>query len=211
MTLGNFASYVYRRTGTTSSDWGASGADLVIALNNSNEHALSLIRAHSDNFYPTAWTTSDLSTGTATPVFDALFHELVPLRVCFQYAADNDKKNRDELQLEIEAMEMELLRFYSTRLFRIGTVTIASPGVWTLDNHGLRTNDRVILSSTGALPTGLSTATWYYIVVVTEHTFQLAATRSGTPINTSGSQSGTQYVGRETQARMGTGYGESNK
>lgn len=71
------------------------------------------------------------------------------------------------------------------------TVTIASPGVFTSTAHGLLNGDAVVLSTTGALPTGLAAATTYYVVNKNTNTFELSATQSGTSINTSGSQSGT--------------------
>ncbi len=80
------------------------------------------------------------------------------------------------------------------------TVTIASPGVFTLNAHGLATGDCVSLSTTGALPTGLAVATNYYVVYVSANTFNLATTyanaiaTSPTRINTSGSQSGTHSL-----------------
>src|SRR5205809_527378 len=43
------------------------------------------------------------------------------------------------------------------------TVTIASPGVFTLNSHGLVAGDQVYLTTTGALPTGLSQNTIYYV------------------------------------------------
>lgn len=92
--------------------------------------------------------------------------------------------------------------WYATRKYEECTVTIASPGVFTKDNHGLQTNDRVKLFTTGALPTGLSSDTFYYVIYVTEHTFELAATRDGTAINTSGSQSGTHYYAKDGANRL---------
>lgn len=80
------------------------------------------------------------------------------------------------------------------------TVTIASPGVFTLNAHGLATGDCVSLSTTGALPTGLAVATNYYVVYVSANTFNLATTYANaiatvpTKINTSGSQSGTHSL-----------------
>ena len=71
------------------------------------------------------------------------------------------------------------------------TVTIASPAVVTLGSHGLRTGDRIRLSTTGALPTGLSTNTDYYVNRVDANSFNLSATPGGANINTSGSQSGS--------------------
>lgn len=71
------------------------------------------------------------------------------------------------------------------------TVTIASPGVVSWTAHGLSNGDVVKFTTTGALPTGLSTSTTYYVVNKTTDTFQLSATEGGSAINTSGSQSGT--------------------
>lgn len=70
------------------------------------------------------------------------------------------------------------------------TVTIASPGVVTWNAHGIPENGPVTLATTGALPSGLATATVYYAKSTTTNTFQLAATPGGAAINTSGGQSG---------------------
>ena len=72
------------------------------------------------------------------------------------------------------------------------TVTIASPGVFTLANHGLNIGDHLFFTTTGALPTGLSPNTIYYVITVPDaNTFTVTATPGGSAINTSGSQSGT--------------------
>jgi hypothetical protein len=70
------------------------------------------------------------------------------------------------------------------------TMTIASPCVVTWTAHGITEGGDVVLSTTGALPTGVP-AGRYYAINVNTNTFQLAATPGGTPINTSGTQSGT--------------------
>ena len=44
--------------------------------------------------------------------------------------------------------------------------------------HGLRTGDAVVLSSAGTLPTGLSTATAYYVIYVSASVIKLASTRA---------------------------------
>lgn len=75
------------------------------------------------------------------------------------------------------------------------TVTIASPAVFTLTAHGLTVGDPVILETTGALPTGLAPDVVYYVqTVVDANTFKLAATKGGSAINTTGSQSGTHSL-----------------
>lgn len=75
------------------------------------------------------------------------------------------------------------------------TVTIATPAVVSLTAHGLSTGDQVFLTTSSALPTGLTANTLYYAVRVDANSFNLATTRANayaaTKINTSGSQSGT--------------------
>lgn len=71
------------------------------------------------------------------------------------------------------------------------TITIASPGVITMTGHTLQNSDIVVLTTTGALPTGYTAGTSYYVVNAATNTFQLSATAGGAAINTSGSQSGT--------------------
>jgi hypothetical protein len=53
-------------------------------------------------------------------------------------------------------------------------------------------NTPVAFSTTGALPTGLSPGVVYYVTAPTTNSFKLAATPSGSAINTSGTQSGKQ-------------------
>ena len=75
------------------------------------------------------------------------------------------------------------------------SVTIASPGVFTsLGSAVLDNETAVTLTTTGALPTGLSVGTTYFIVNYSSGTFNLSATRNGTPIVTTGSQSGSHYI-----------------
>lgn len=77
--------------------------------------------------------------------------------------------------------------------YATATMTIASPGVVTWTNHGLSANDPVKFTTTGALPTGVTAGTTYYVLSasITTNTFQISATPGGAAINTSGSQSGT--------------------
>lgn len=80
------------------------------------------------------------------------------------------------------------------------TVTIASPAVVTKTSHGLVTGQKIRLTTTGALPTGLATGTDYYVVYLTANTFGLASSMvnalqtTATRINTSGTQSGTHSL-----------------
>jgi hypothetical protein len=94
----------------------------------------------------------------------------------------------------------------ATQVNGTATITIASPGIVTsasmsglLTGGSLPANTPIQFTTTGALPTGLSTGTIYYAVNVGVQgptTFEVAATPNGTPINTSGSQSGTHTAYR---------------
>lgn len=79
----------------------------------------------------------------------------------------------------------------SSQLVASTTITaVATPGVITVASAPA--NDlQVIFSTTGALPTGLTAGTAYYVVNRTSTTFQVSATLGGSAINTSGyAQSG---------------------
>jgi hypothetical protein len=78
----------------------------------------------------------------------------------------------------------------STKTF---TVTIATPAVLTL-SVALAQNTPVILSTTGALPTGLVVGVTYYVVGVSGLTCRLANVPDGAQIATSGTQSGVHSL-----------------
>lgn len=79
------------------------------------------------------------------------------------------------------------------------TITIAAPGVITWTAHGFTSACPVVFTNSGgALPTGITSGTTYWVVPssITTNTFQIATSLAnalaGTSITTSGSQSGTQ-------------------
>jgi hypothetical protein len=78
----------------------------------------------------------------------------------------------------------------------IVTVTIASPAVFTCTTNNFSVNDVVYFTTTGALPTGLSAGTRYYVIAtgLGGNDFRVSATLGGTVVDTSGSQSGTHSV-----------------
>lgn len=84
-------------------------------------------------------------------------------------------------------------RYYGTDTV---TVTIASPAVFTLAAHGFAAGDTVTFSTTGALPTGLTAGTVYYVIStgLTTDTFRVSTSSGGSAVNTSGTQSGTHTV-----------------
>lgn len=71
------------------------------------------------------------------------------------------------------------------------TVTIATPAVFTKTGHGFNGGERVRLSTTSALPSGLSTSVDYYVKYVDANTFQVSTTFEGSSVNTTGTQAGT--------------------
>lgn len=73
------------------------------------------------------------------------------------------------------------------------TITIATPGVVTWTAHGLVAGDPVTFKTTGALPTGITADSTYYVIAtgLTADTFRISATVGGAAVNTSGTQSGT--------------------
>ena len=73
------------------------------------------------------------------------------------------------------------------------TITIASPAVIT-SSVNLPNGSSLQLGTTGALPSGLSTNTTYYVINVSGTTFNLSLTQGGAAINTTGTQSGTQSI-----------------
>jgi hypothetical protein len=76
------------------------------------------------------------------------------------------------------------------------TISNATPGVVTHTAHGKEANTPIVFTTTGALPTGLSLLTQYYVSAtgLTANTYQVSATAGGASINTSSAGSGTHTV-----------------
>ncbi len=91
------------------------------------------------------------------------------------------------------------------------TISIASPGIVTWSANGVPDGTPVILTTTGALPTGLTAGEIYYVVNRATGTFQLSATLNGAAIVTTGSQSGTHtataYIHRNYESLIGSNTG----
>lgn len=88
------------------------------------------------------------------------------------------------------------------------TMSVASPCVVSLTNHGLRDGTGVVFSTTGVLPTGVTAGTTYYAKSTAVNTFNLYIDSALTTIvNTSGSQSGAHtakgvyYLGLADKSR----------
>lgn len=84
-------------------------------------------------------------------------------------------------------------RTYYTCPSQTVTISNASPAVVTSPSAGVRpaNGSPIQFTTTGALPTGLSTGTTYWVINSTGTTFNVSATRGGSAINTSSAGSGT--------------------
>jgi hypothetical protein len=93
------------------------------------------------------------------------------------------------------------------------TVTIASPAVFTRNSHGLSAGAEVLFRTTGALPTGLTVDTPYYVIAagLTANAFEVSATPGGVAVNTSGTQSGTHTAYRLTDPPTPGGIGNRQR
>ena len=74
------------------------------------------------------------------------------------------------------------------------TISVASPAVINWTAHGLSAGAAVVFSTSGSLPTGLTAGTPYYVLAagLTANSFEVSTAAGGSPVVTSGSQSGTQ-------------------
>lgn len=106
-----------------------------------------------------------------------------------------------------DASQRYSFSFPDDSLSLAATITIASPGVITVTNHGLTIGRKVGFTTTGALPTGLAASTIYYVASVpTTNTLTVAATLGGAAINTSGTQSGTHLLVKDPTERYVAGH-----
>lgn len=85
----------------------------------------------------------------------------------------------------------------SNKTFAAAAVNIGTE-VITLTSHGYQLGLKVQISNPGALPTGISASTDYFVIPLTTDTFQLASTLNnalaGTSINITAQGSGTNTV-----------------
>jgi microcystin-dependent protein len=72
------------------------------------------------------------------------------------------------------------------------TISIAAPAVITKAAHGLSINQKVVFSTTGTLPNGITAGTPYFIISAgfNINSFQVSATMSGSAVTTTGAQAG---------------------
>lgn len=94
-----------------------------------------------------------------------------------------------------------------SKVTALTSISNASPAVFTLNSHGRAIGDAIVLSTSGALPTGLTVGTVYYIISAgfTANAFQVSLTPGGAAINTSSAGSGTHSFTDDYTA-LPTGY-----
>jgi|GEM_PF-3640962 len=95
---------------------------------------------------------------------------------------------------------------FAVRANKETTIDIAT-STFTSTLHQYRNGSIIRLATTGALPTGASVATDYYVVNQTANTWQISSTLGGAPIALSGTQSGTHT---STQQQTTTGVGNAD-
>ena len=80
--------------------------------------------------------------------------------------------------------------------FQTVSISIASPAVISLANHGFFIGQKLVFQTTGSLPSGLTANQVYYVIAegLTTSNFQVSATLNGTAVTTIGTQSGAQTV-----------------
>jgi len=98
------------------------------------------------------------------------------------------------------ARSKQMIAWY--KRYNTGTITFTDAGdIWNATNHFLEIPDRVVLSTTGTLPTGYSVGTVdddgnttgqvYYVVAQTSTTFQLSTSKGGSVQVGTGTGTGT--------------------
>lgn len=78
------------------------------------------------------------------------------------------------------------------------TMTISSPCIVTLTGHSLVASSPITFNTTGALPTGITAGTTYYVKTPLTDTFRISATPGGADIDTTGTQSGVHTLTSHT-------------
>jgi hypothetical protein len=81
-----------------------------------------------------------------------------------------------------------------SKVTALTSISNGSPAVFTLNSHNLANGDRLTLTTSGALPTGLAISTTYYAINVAANTFNVSLTSGGAAVNTTGAGSGTHSM-----------------
>jgi hypothetical protein len=185
----------YARTGLTAptTDTLDTTANIIRALQGSAEYVIHTWTVFNQSGYPLRLLAGDAST--------TLFGNfVVPANTSVSY--DIFLIAEDEIQINYRRREAEHTylppapkRKSNSGASSTVTMTIADPGVVTWTSHGLVTGDVVKFTTDGALPTGVTASTNYWITRVDANSFKLSVSLAGVNlgvfIETTGSQSGT--------------------
>jgi|GEM_PF-964785 len=83
--------------------------------------------------------------------------------------------------------------------------------VITVSSHAFAAGDKVLLSTSGVLPAGLSAGTSYYVTTVTTHTFKLSETSGGSALDiTAAAGGGTHTIYLQTVVPVRATQGNQN-
>ena len=142
------------------------------------------------NFIEEGYLTKDTGCELFGAESASLFHSL------FNY------KKKDGTNYILGATGKHLQRYNTTtnqwENLRGGTstITIATPAVVTQTAHGFVSATPIVFSTTGALPTGITAGTTYFVIAtgLTANAFQFSETVGGSAVDTSGTQSGVHTV-----------------
>jgi len=155
------------------------------------------------NFIEEGFLSKDTGVSLFGPTTTEKFHSLSHVK----------KKNGTSYIIGIEGSIMKKYDSTTNTWLPIGpslgttTFTVATPCVATKASHGLSAGDIVYFTSTGTLPTGITSTQAYYVLAtgLTANDFQFSLTAGGTAINTTGAGSGTHtmFRGYTSTARFG--------
>ncbi len=134
------------------------------------------------NFIDTGYLTKDTGFQLFGSTESVLCHSL------FYY------KKKDGTSYILRGKGTKLQSYNHKRVFTAANAT----DVFTSIGHGIANDTPIYVSSTLTLPTGLSTATTYYIINTATDTFKLSATVGGSAIDITTDGTGTLYVWRVT-------------
>jgi hypothetical protein len=81
-----------------------------------------------------------------------------------------------------------------SKVTALTSISNGTPAVFTKNTHGLGNGERLTLTTTGTLPTGLSTGVTYYVINTATNTFNVSLTAGGAAVNTTGAGSGTHSM-----------------
>jgi len=93
---------------------------------------------------------------------------------------------------------------FSKQYFQTFTATGADPAVFSLTDHGLYEGDKLRFETSDTLPAGLSLLSDYYVVYngITTDTFQVSSSKSGTPVATTDTGTGTHKLIKRNRAGL---------